>query len=67
MLKKVKNVFSKYYKNDVKNHTFFTLITLSELWLRQRRFLAMIIMFSERSLVPLPRFQKLGGVMGKNF
>ena len=28
---------------------------------------AMIIMFSERSLEPLPRFQKLGGVIGKIF
>ena len=46
---------------------YFTLITLSELWGRQRRFLGMITMFSERSLVPLPRFKKLGGVMGKIF
>ena len=29
------------------------------------KLLSMKIMFSERPLVPLPRFQKLGGVMGK--
>ena len=68
MFKKSKKMFSlSTTKMMLKIILFFTLITLSELWRRQRRFLGMITMFSERSLVPLPRFQKLGGVMGKIF
>ena len=41
--------------------------TLSERHQQQRQLLAMKIMLSERSLVPLPRFQKIGGVMGRFF
>ena len=38
--------------------------TLSE---QRRLFSAMIIMFSDRYLVPLPGFQRLGGVMERCF
>ena len=46
---------------------FLPLKTLSEQWRWQRQFSAMIIMFTERSLVLLTRFQKLAGVKGKIF
>ena len=40
---------------------------LSERQRRQRQLSAVKNMFYERSLVPLPCFQRLGDVIGKNF